>query len=401
MIMDYKEKYNKLVEAVKVLQEANPSDEGIQNWINDNVPELAESEDERIREALIRFHKSTIDIDGIKGEDIIAWLEKQGEQPRYSIGDVLCDKSCTTLNKDTQPNFEIIDIRDGMYICDKGSFPISQQDEYELVAKKIEQNPTDKVEPKFKVGDTIINRQCRWDGSYRIKEITDGKYIFDNGSYITTKEEDDWELVDKNKPKFKVGDWVVFANGNVERITSVGTHGYTFDDGDYLLHENCDKQAHLWSIADAKDGDVLVDEDNNIGIYEKKEGLCWHSYIYLGCDNRLYDFSIGGSHEQNNTKPATKEQCDALFTKMEEAGYEWDSDHKELKKIEMTDLVKDYVKQKSAWSEQGEERIKNIFSVLDAQVCWDGATGDKKNPYQKEIDWLKSLKQRLGGEKWN
>ena len=42
-------------------------------------PELAESEDERIRKALIRFHKSTIDIDGIKGEEILAWLEKQGK----------------------------------------------------------------------------------------------------------------------------------------------------------------------------------------------------------------------------------------------------------------------------------------------------------------------------------
>lgn len=45
--MDYKEKYNKLVEAVKVLQETNPSDEGIQNWVNDNVPELADSKDEK------------------------------------------------------------------------------------------------------------------------------------------------------------------------------------------------------------------------------------------------------------------------------------------------------------------------------------------------------------------
>lgn len=61
--------------------------------------------------------------------------------PRYSIGDVLCDKSCTTLSKEEQPNFEITDIRNGMYICDKCSFPISQQDEYELVAKRIEQKP--------------------------------------------------------------------------------------------------------------------------------------------------------------------------------------------------------------------------------------------------------------------
>lgn len=42
-----------------------------------NTLEVKESEDERIRKALVRFHKSTIDVDGIKGEDIVAWLEKQ------------------------------------------------------------------------------------------------------------------------------------------------------------------------------------------------------------------------------------------------------------------------------------------------------------------------------------
>ena len=51
-------------------------------------PELKESEGEKIRKALIRFHKSTIDVDGIKGEDIIAWLEKQSEQkPAWSEED--------------------------------------------------------------------------------------------------------------------------------------------------------------------------------------------------------------------------------------------------------------------------------------------------------------------------
>ena len=46
--MDYEKKYKALVEAVKILKEANPSDEGIQNWVNDNVPELQESEDEKL-----------------------------------------------------------------------------------------------------------------------------------------------------------------------------------------------------------------------------------------------------------------------------------------------------------------------------------------------------------------
>ena len=65
--MDYKKKYLNALEAVRKMQETNPHDEGLQNWVNDNFPELAESEDERIRKELIRFHKSTIDIDGIKG----------------------------------------------------------------------------------------------------------------------------------------------------------------------------------------------------------------------------------------------------------------------------------------------------------------------------------------------
>ena len=49
------------------------------------------------------------------------------------------------------------------------------------------------------------------------------------------------------------------------------------------------------------------------------------------------------------------------------------------------------VKQKPTWSEEDEKRIKNIISVLD----WDGAAGKKGNPYQNEIDWLYSLKNRV------
>ena len=68
----------------------NNADENL--LLEDIFPELKESEDEKIRKALVRFHKSTIDIDGIKGTDILAWLEKQGEQnptdkvePRFKV----------------------------------------------------------------------------------------------------------------------------------------------------------------------------------------------------------------------------------------------------------------------------------------------------------------------------
>ena len=85
-------------------------------------PELKKSEDERIRKALIRFHKSTIDVDGIKGEDILAWLEKQGELKHdESRGMNLVEEKMTPFQREV---FGIIDLdienEQGLkQVCDK------------------------------------------------------------------------------------------------------------------------------------------------------------------------------------------------------------------------------------------------------------------------------------------
>lgn len=146
--MDYEKKYKEALKVAKrklCFDKAGMVDSFTPNDIYEMFPELKESEDEKIRKVLIDYFKIYKDEEcslktfyGIPADDILAWLEKQGTRPRYNIGDVICDKLCTTLNKDAQPNMEIIDIKNGMYICDKGSFPVSQQDEYELVSKKID-----------------------------------------------------------------------------------------------------------------------------------------------------------------------------------------------------------------------------------------------------------------------
>lgn len=80
--MDNEEKYKKLIRAIKILREIKPRDESLEKWIKDYVPDLAETDDERIRKSLIHFVK-------IKGEEFgfidantsveetLAWLEKQ------------------------------------------------------------------------------------------------------------------------------------------------------------------------------------------------------------------------------------------------------------------------------------------------------------------------------------
>lgn len=241
--------------------------------------------------------------------------------------------------------------------------------------------------------------------------------------------------VDGVKPKFKVGDWVVFDNGNVEHITSVGTHGYTFDDGDYLLHDKCDKDAHLWTtIQDAKDGDVLVFK-NNIGgiiICKSPSDYDTRSYCRLIRDNLINKEESGW--DSTLLVPATKKQRDTLFAKMKEAGYAFDFEKKELKKLGQPEVTKTSDQEEIAeipfgakdselqeatyyipkgfhaeidddkvvikkgekpaeWSEENEHRVKDTIYFLDTAKKHYASTVE----LDACIDWLKSLKQRIGG----
>ena len=91
---------------------------------------------------------------------------------------------------------------------------------------------------------------------------------------------------------------------------------------------------HLWTIKDARDGDVLVYNNSSVEIillFKKwMNGVGGGAYSYAHTFNNeilFNDWSDCGYA----THPATKEQRDLLFQKMKEAGYEWDADKKELK----------------------------------------------------------------------
>jgi hypothetical protein len=115
--MDYKKKYEKLVDAVKVLQDNNPSDEGIQNWVNDNVPELKESEDERIRKAIIESlpKHGYLPQTNIAVKDAITLLEKLGNKPQgKSALEATREEKVGNANK-IEPKLKIE--KDKWYVC--------------------------------------------------------------------------------------------------------------------------------------------------------------------------------------------------------------------------------------------------------------------------------------------
>lgn len=160
------------------------------------------SEDERIRKKLIEAVKGDMVVGGTKDKQLaIAWLEKQGEKPasqaEFNVGDSIKEKNCTTI--------------------------------------------------------------------YKILEIyKDGSLFVEDNLTIPYSELDKWELV-KKEPKFKVGDWCIDnEDGTIFQIVKVLNNTYTYETNEgkeySCTHYSLENDARLWTIADAKCGDVLSTE---------------------------------------------------------------------------------------------------------------------------------------------
>lgn len=104
---------------------------------------------------------------------------------------------------------------------------------------------------------------------------------------------------------------------------------------------------HLWTIQDAKDGDVLIDKSGSrecpFIFKETKPSDIKTDMLnplavlgYCGIGGAGFTKGSGWGDTANCIYyPATKEQRDLLFQKMKEAGYEWNDEKKELRKIEL------------------------------------------------------------------
>jgi hypothetical protein len=253
-----------------------------------------------------------------------------------------------------------------------------------------ENKPADKVKPKFKVGDKVKMKEFESFPHICTVENIDSDVYYCDFTNFDIDDQNGWELV--KEPKFKVGDWVVYDHRPYQ-IVELPKEGYInlglrrngkieFAPSTYCRH---------WTIQDAKDGDVLVFDDI-IMIFKNIKTVCTANTYILYCNGIVVgDWCDFG----RNAQPATKEQRDFLFQKMKEAGYEWDAERKELKKFDFSKPIKynsnpPSIVKESDWSEEDEKILNTNISFLS-----EYAAKGYENAVMC-IDWLKSLKQRIG-----
>jgi len=328
--MDYENKYRKAFANVR--QEYNTTEDiERKQWLEELFPELKESEDKRISEEIIAFltYYHTGQGNSVKYDDgWIAWLEKQGSNTPTIIWHSVSEEPeemkelfCEWESDDA--TWHDVAFYDGeSHTFRHAKMPINVTKWVyvdELLEKQVELKTPNIEEMKFKVGDVVS---------------VGGKSFDYEKATITQK-----DFTPKQEPKFNVGDWVVDEYWHVvKKVSKIDEDGYSFNNGDFASFKCANEYIHLWTIKDAKDGDILtgeIDGDSYVIIFNKiKDG--WVE-IYGGYYDSLDRFCVPAqlfcSDYEGTFAPATKEQRELLFKKMKEAGYEWNPDKKELKKI--------------------------------------------------------------------
>lgn len=187
---------------------------------------------------------------------------------------------------------------------------------------------------------TTFNELGQWGDNSRWERFPDAECLLFPSKEVRTWE--GWKA--PVEPKFKVGDWIVQNdNGTVLQITKTINGKDEYGECRAYEHTNgyfaaCfENEYHLWTIQDAKDGDVITN-GKLIVIFNKLEEPVYRQHIiaYVGLDlcGRLQITEDIWRLGVDKAMPATKKQRDMLFKKMREAGYQWDSDKKELCKIQ-------------------------------------------------------------------
>ena len=170
----------------------------------------------------------------------------------------------------------------------------------------------------------------------------------DNTTYSLVRKKDiiDWlkkqgkNSTDKT-PRFNVGDWVIYIKyKSIYQVEKKENYEYTLRyilGGSLCLPFSNEELIREWTIQDAKDGDVLACNEEILLFksYSVMQGrislYCW----YNRHTNNFHSKDVIDTllTTMNKVCPATKEQRDTLMKAMNDAGYEWDVEKKELKKL--------------------------------------------------------------------
>ena len=336
---DYKKILEGVVNIVNAIENSDIDFDTIRAYISENCPELKESEDERIRKALIdgftvmkesKNCGKTFSNYNIPVADILAWLERQGDYSKL-VGEMKKRKELLSKEKEnaTSDN-DKLSLGGRIAMLEELLVFVNEEQ-----GEPVEINPNEfdsRLNKLLKQFETLPKEELISSLSFYLNVVQN------NGTY-KSDEKQGQKVDNKVESKFMVGDWIVNNdNDRIYQIKSIKNYEYCLWSPDSNIEgslriANVDNNFHLWDITkDAKKGDVLVHNGCTFIFIGIENGIVQAYEENLLDGNKTCNF--GEPDKDNDYSPATEEQRDLLCQKMKEADYEFDFDKKELKKIE-------------------------------------------------------------------
>ena len=187
------------------------------------------------------------------------------------------------------------------------------------------------VEPKFNVGDKIVHKENR-NNPFVITDVTNERYKGGTRYEILIEQQDNFELVSDIEPKFKVGDRIKEKQSNIiGEIIDVQKNKYNVkidDKGLYLYfreQDNWELVPNKFDITTLKpfESKVLVrDSINSIHEYDEEQTDVWRPAIWgVYVKDNLYPFGVQGGcyfnycipYENNEHLLGTTNDCDEFY----------------------------------------------------------------------------------------
>lgn len=383
--MDYQAK-------LRLAKEALDSGSYDKETIEYLFPELKESEDERIRKgikSILEHYKENGEVvcpyPFVTIEEAIAWLEKQGEK-EYALKSFK-DEDVHEFVQYIEKQAKAYELNLPNRSYDIYGFAKDILSWFEKQGEKVNIQTVNEVwkDMRLEVGAQASGNRHEpqySDNSTKLFSLNDIDEIIEKISEKQDKQKSDDKVKAKQTSDLEKGKWYVcdtpryrdFIVGKAYYCPKNEMLKLKEDELPRYVAKHC---FHPWTIQDAKDGDVLA-EHETIVLFKEIEGQnirCYCTYHYLGFNP---DLRVDTLHNKNAYSPATQEQRDLLFQKMEEAGYKWDSEKKELKKIE----------QNPAWNEEDEAMLNSIIHLF--RIAYT-----RTDDIIEKVEFLKSIKNRV------
>ena len=314
----YEKKYKEALERAIVAHK--DEDKHLKATLERIFPELKESEDEKIRKALIDLVKCNERsgyklLNNVPTSSMLTWLESQ-------------------IDKDKLIK-ELIAKQKGLDYPYVTGWRKNDKDNKPQVKHSVLMFTTHGVAE----GEWLGEKWCQYRWSCKIKD-EDVLYWLHLSDLENLEKQGEQKPVDKVEPKFHKGDWIVHqGTENIYQVVAVIDNQYQLKYGDNYTIQKCadvDRCARLYDVSkDAKKGDVLSDS-TTIFIFKD---LLSDGSVMSYCD---YDTDSGESDAFcpfsvnlmcSKITLATKEQRDTLERAITNAGYRWNKEECKLEKI--------------------------------------------------------------------